>query len=307
MDQKRLRFILTILREGTFSAAAKKLYISQPALSQYIIGLEEEYRCKIFHRDTSPITLTYEGELYVKFLRQTQQLESDLLLQLEEVQTAKRGRISLGISPMRAQQLLPQLLPTLFEQMPELDLRLIHGSNRAHLAQLLLDGEADFCITSGPIHPKLDFIPLATSTFLLMIPLNHPFAQQYGGERDWWKKPPVDLKNFENERFILNYPFQGGRAGMDDTFSGSRFFPKQYIETFDLHTCIALVEAGVGVTLVPDSHVLHNFQKLQASLFRITYVHHENLCICYRHSRYISSLMERFIELCKTVPSWPTP
>ena len=307
MDPKRLRCILAILREGTFSAAAKRLYISQPALSQYIFNMEEEYGCKIFHRDTHPITLTYEGELFVQYLRQAQQLEADLLLQLEDAQMARKGRLSLGISPMRAQQLLPQLLPTIFDQMPELDLRLIHGSNRAHLTQLALDGEADFCITSGPIHPKLDFIHLATSTLLLMIPLSHPVAQQYGGERDWRKKPPVDLKKFEKERFIIGYPFQGGRSGVDAAFSNSHFFPEQYLETFDSDTTISLVEAGVGVTLIADTNVLYKLHRIQASCFRLTFVRHENIRLCYRHGRYISPLMERFIDLCKTVPNWPIP
>ena len=65
MDLKEFEYVLTINEERSFSKAAKKLFISQPSLSQYINRLESQLGVTIFDRNTIPLSLTFEGELYI--------------------------------------------------------------------------------------------------------------------------------------------------------------------------------------------------------------------------------------------------
>ena len=62
MNIKHAQYMLTVLKEGSITAAAKKLYISQPSLSQMIKLVDNTLGTPIFNRTTEPITLTYAGE-----------------------------------------------------------------------------------------------------------------------------------------------------------------------------------------------------------------------------------------------------
>lgn len=66
MNEKHMQYVLTVLKEGSFTGAAKKLYVSQPSLSQIIKAAEANLGAPIFNRNTDPITLTPAGALYVK-------------------------------------------------------------------------------------------------------------------------------------------------------------------------------------------------------------------------------------------------
>ena len=66
MNEKHMQYVLTVLKEGSFTNAAKKLYVSQPSLSQIIKTAESNLGAPIFDRSTDPITLTPAGQLYVE-------------------------------------------------------------------------------------------------------------------------------------------------------------------------------------------------------------------------------------------------
>lgn len=66
MEFRQYKYVLKVAEEKSFSLAAKKLYISQPSLSQLIIKLEEKIGFPLFDRSASPLRLTYIGELYLK-------------------------------------------------------------------------------------------------------------------------------------------------------------------------------------------------------------------------------------------------
>ena len=70
MNEKHMQYVLTVLKEGSFTNAAKKLYVSQPSLSQIIKTAESNLGAPIFNRSTDPITLTPAGQLYVEAARQ---------------------------------------------------------------------------------------------------------------------------------------------------------------------------------------------------------------------------------------------
>ena len=70
MEYRQLKYILKTAEEKSFSLAAKKLYISQPSLSQLIAKTEEKIGAPLFDRSATPIQLTYIGEMYVEMARQ---------------------------------------------------------------------------------------------------------------------------------------------------------------------------------------------------------------------------------------------
>ncbi len=111
MNEKHMQYVLTVLKEGSFTSAAKKLYVSQPSLSQIIKTAESNLGAPIFNRSTDPITLTPAGQLYVEAARQVTTISTNLVKQVEELSNEEFGKIRLGISVQRGMELLPELYP----------------------------------------------------------------------------------------------------------------------------------------------------------------------------------------------------
>ena len=305
-QEKPLDMIMTILREGGISNAARKMYLSQPALRQRISILEKKLGFQIFRRDITPMELTYEGNLYIKMLLDMEELEQNFSKQILEISQGFYGTISLGLTSMRAQQLLPRLLPLLKEQLPHLELKFFHGNNRAELNRLLEERKVDFIINSQ-LNPDFIQEELFSSILIAAVPLNHPLAITCKGEKHWSKKPPITLKEFENETFILNYEGQGGRIMTDRVFQMYHFTPSKTIEIFDYYTMTQLVQEQIGVALLPSSNIAYLYDNLSVCFFNLTQT--DSMCtyLSYRKTLYLSPLIKRFIELCKSPQIWMVP
>ena len=124
MNEKHMQYVLTVLKEGSFTNAAKKLYVSQPSLSQIIKTAESNLGAPIFDRSTDPITLTPAGQLYVEAARQVTTISTNLVKQVEELSNEEFGKIRLGISVQRGMELLPELYPRFKKRFPHVEIEL---------------------------------------------------------------------------------------------------------------------------------------------------------------------------------------
>ena len=111
MNLKQARYIQTIAQEGSITAAARKLYISQPSLSQMLKQVEVELGTALFDRSVSPVHLTLAGEACLQAAEAILAANDRLERQLQEIRDESRGRLRLGISVQRGMQVLPLALP----------------------------------------------------------------------------------------------------------------------------------------------------------------------------------------------------
>lgn len=170
-----------IKKAGNITAACKTLFISQPALSQRLSSIEANIGCPVFNRDVTPLKMTFEGELYYDKLKKFVLMDKDFKNQLYELKQNNTGRITLAMSPMRTQLFLVPLMLQMKQRLPNVDFKLVHGSNREELYQLVLDGSADFMINSV-FYPSLQQIKLCTGEELLALPPSHPYAKNLPGK-----------------------------------------------------------------------------------------------------------------------------
>lgn len=147
MNLKQAHYIRTIAQEGGITAAAKKLYVSQPSLSQMLKQVEGELGVALFDRSVSPFQLTYAGEKYLQaadtILAANQRLEN----QIQEIRQENSGQLRLGISVQRAMQVLPLALPWFCAQYPNVTLEITERGS-AHLEELVCRGEIDVALAA---------------------------------------------------------------------------------------------------------------------------------------------------------------
>ena len=92
MNIKHAQYMLTVMQEGSITAAAKKLLISQPSLSQTVKAVEDELGLPIFDRRAKRLTLTYAGQRYVESMREIMTAERNFLSEIAEMKNDHRAK-----------------------------------------------------------------------------------------------------------------------------------------------------------------------------------------------------------------------
>ena len=119
MNTRHAQLVLAVVREGSFTAAAKSLFVTQPTLSQQIRQIEQQLGQPIFERSTTPVSLTPAGQIYVQSARRFLQIEAQMNESLAALSGRQTGLLRLGLPMQRADELLPQVLPEFQSAYPD--------------------------------------------------------------------------------------------------------------------------------------------------------------------------------------------
>ena len=123
------KYAYTVFVEGSFSAAAKELFISQPALSASVARLEGELGFRIFDRSTVPLSLTTAGRIYMDSLEEIMESERHMQRRIRQLSETKSETLSIGASAYIAYDLLPKLCRAFSDRYPDIRLQLNMGSS----------------------------------------------------------------------------------------------------------------------------------------------------------------------------------
>ena len=162
MNTRHARMILAIVREGSFTAAAKALCITQPTLSQTVRQIETQLGEPIFVRGKTPAVLTPAGALYVEAARRIVQTETQLSEAISLLRGHAVGTLRVGLMRHRSEELLPQVLGDFLFSYPDVRLE-VREDDVAQLEQMLLRGELDMALlTCDKPHPRLEYRQIAS-------------------------------------------------------------------------------------------------------------------------------------------------
>lgn len=145
MKEKDIRYVLKIAELQNFTKAAEALYIAQPALSRHIRQLETSLGFSIFDRNTTPISLTSFGEIYISYAKQINQLNTEFLREIELLKNTQRLKIRLGIPLQSGDYFAHMLLPYLYRNHPEIKAEISVGYTNQLISDLL-SGKFDVII-----------------------------------------------------------------------------------------------------------------------------------------------------------------
>jgi Transcriptional regulator len=299
MNTKNLHYILTLAEEKNFSKAAKRLYISQPSLSQYINNIEEETGVKLFDRSTVPLIPTYAGEKYLAAAQEILNIENRLQRELEEITGNMRGRVTIGMSLLWGRLLLPDLFPLFKNEFPNVELKVIENT-RVKLMEILLEGKADLIISNQPAsHQNLTNIKVFEDEILLASPYPNKNNVSPAGINNI---PKMNLEDIKDEPFILLSPEQGLRKSADEIFSLYGIKPKIIFETKNVETALNLTSKGIGFTFILGSIVRYMKPDQEISCYGFdkgSYKH--TMYICYRQNMYMSKPVSRLLHIIQDI------
>lgn len=307
MDFRQLQYILKVAEERSFSKAAQKLFISQPSLSQFIQKVEIDLGAQLFDRSSSPLKLTFAGELYIETAKNILDLKDQLYRQISDIANLKKGRVTIGLSPFRSTYIMPKVLPFFHDKYPDIEVVLVEG-NSSNLENIALRGSTDLTLMTSPIQKNLfDFEPILTEEILIAIPPNHPIQKQanYKIINDSMR-PVIQLKDLSNEPFILLKKDQKMHELATSLCKQAGFSPRIILESESIEAAHALVRAGMGITFIPDTLTPHHKTTpypFYCSMDKLTPT--RDLVIAYKKGRYLSLAAREFISSIKAIFSQP--
>lgn len=239
MELYQIAYFVEIARQRSFTRAAERLHMAQPALSQQMKNLEAELGTALFIRGRKESQLTAAGKVFLP-------RAEALLAQAAAAKTAvtdatqlRGGRLVLAAIPSVSACLLPPAIRQFSQQHPRVELQIIEESSE-RVTACVESGLADLGFLQLPAS-KSAFASrvLVTEPFVLLIPAAHGLAEQSA----------VALKQLAGEAFI----FYKGRA-RDTALAACRqsgFEPRIACESGELETVRALVAAGLGLAILP--------------------------------------------------------
>lgn len=271
MDFRELTYITAVADERSVTAAAKKLYISQPSLSYIIAKVEEDLGVKLFDRKTNPLSLTYAGEKYVQTAREILLMRDNVRRELRDIGHGAKGRVNIGIPNERAGYMLPRAIPIFRQKFPGVEIRIEESRSDELIRNLMID-RIGFCImpiVQEELPPGLITETIYEEKLILvagegMLPQEMIVSE--AGEKDGGGRmfSVVDLRKMEKTTpFIMQKSSMFIRKKTDALFRELGTYPKEIMEVSSCITAVQLAEAGMGLTIVPERavHTLGGFDR----------------------------------------------
>lgn len=168
------KYVYEVYRCKSVSVAAKKLFISQPALSAAIKKAESELGTPIFDRKTLPFSLTAEGKVYMEAIEKMLQIEKQTADRIHDIRSFKGGTLKIGTSTHVSFYVIPKILEVFRQKYPLVDINILMTESSS-LFELLEKGSADLIFSPISTPPEgYSAVPLFEETFVVALSSHTP-------------------------------------------------------------------------------------------------------------------------------------
>ncbi|XCP86928.1 LysR family transcriptional regulator [Roseburia hominis] len=304
-----MRYVYEVYKAGSFSKAAKSLYISQPALSATIKKVEKKVGMQLFERSTSPIQLTECGRRYIKTAEKIMDLEEDFACYVGNLNELRTGHLAVGGTYLFSAFILPTAIQKFQETFPNVKLSLFEGSTPT-LEQKLFSGELDLLVDNYPMNEEIyEKRYFMKEHLLLAVPVSFKSNQAARA----WSLTAEDVKNnvpsrpeihgvplklFAEEPFVVLRSHNDTRERVDAICKRAGVSLKVALKLNQLLTVYHLTERGMGISFVSDTVVKCMPPNPEVVYYKIDDPAAErNVYFYYRKNKYFTRSMAEFMKL----------
>ena len=254
---RQLRYFSVVAETLNFNGAAKKLNISQPAISRAISNLELDLGHKLFDRTTRHVSLTPEGAALADGARDMWQTLDGALRRMDQISKGNAGDLTIAYSAQAAHGPMSGLLVAFKRDFPTVRIKLRLMSSEEQLTELE-KGQIDLgFLLSAAVPSTIKHVKIAQERLVALMPIYHGLSAR--------KKIP--LHALANEDFIMGTRarWQTFRALIESACLKSNFLPNIVGTADDVPLLLEMVAAGQGITLYGQS-IVNTLQPTIASV-----------------------------------------
>ncbi len=277
---REMDHVYAVYLERSFSRAAEKLYISQPALSATIKKVENQIGTPIFDRSTSPISLTPAGEFYIQSIEKIKEIKNEMLEYFNQVSESKKGRLTFGSSSFFCIYVLPGVVKEFQREYPNMTVEFVEGSAQ-DLSEKLRNGLIDFALDVQQLDRGVfNSMTWGYENILLAVSSSHPanknlekyrltFEEVRTGAFLDKNKKGVDAGDFADAPFLLLKKGNDIHSRAMAICKKSGFTPAVSMYPDQLLTCYYLACEGKGATFIRDSIVRYVDETDKICLYKV--------------------------------------
>jgi DNA-binding transcriptional LysR family regulator len=286
----QLRIFSMVAQLGSFSRAARKLEISQPAVSAQVRQLEEELGLVLIDRANHRVGLTEAGRSIAGYAERIFAMSEELLVTADRLRNPPRARLLLGASPTIGTYVLPAFFARFRRTNPDVQLELRIAPARAIVERLLVDEIGIGFVANEASAPDIAVYPFGHDVLLAVAAPGHPL----GG------RPTVSPAELRSIELIQHRSGSSTRRAIDARFAELGETPRVVMELENNETIKQAVIAGLGVALLSRAAV-----GAEIDAGRLVSVGADTLS-CQRHfyylvrrSRQVTDVQREFLELLR--------
>lgn len=272
-----MEYVYAVYQERSFSKAAQRLFMTQPALSNRIKKIESQIRMPLFDRSTTPVGLTAAGRAYIHAVEKIMAVEKELGQQLSELSAQHSGSIGVGAAAFFCAHVLPELAALFQERHPGCTVNLLEG-NTGDLTQCLQSGVVDFILDVDPMDSAA-FVgqPMGEEHIVLAVPAHYAINAQLKDRRLTFEQvrdgrfyeadcPKTDLSHFKDEDFLLLKKGNDMHQRALKMCRGAGFSPRVKMYLDQMLTSYYVASNGYGVTFIRNA-ITHYVEPTDRLLF----------------------------------------
>jgi DNA-binding transcriptional LysR family regulator len=233
-----------VARRRSVSRAAEALFVTQPALTARLQGLERNLGARLFVRTPRGMKLTEAGESFLPYAVRALDSLTDGRMQVNALERGGAGRLAIGAAPAVSTYVLPGLLKRFAQSHPRVEVRVRTGHSEEML-ELVLREQVDVGLVRALQHRDISSTPLYEDRLILVVDPEHPFAASGG----------IRLAEISGQQLILFDRTSSYHELTSALFRRAGISPNGVMELDNIDAAKKMVEQGFGVALLPHTSV----------------------------------------------------
>jgi DNA-binding transcriptional LysR family regulator len=242
MDERRLRYFLAVVEDGSVTRAATRLHVAQPSLSQALRGLETELGAELFRRVGRGLRLSAAGEALVGPARQTLRAMDEARAAISGVLELHSGTLEIAALATLAVDPVAELVGRFRGRYPGVQIQMIEPDTAEGVNSLVRNGACELGAAHLYLpHGGLQTHPLGDQELLFVMPPQHTHADPR----------PLRARELAATPLVVSPPGTSTRILLEEALAAVGVIPQIAVETAAREAIIPLVLAGAGAALLP--------------------------------------------------------
>ncbi|MBU3090643.1 LysR family transcriptional regulator [Clostridium sp. CM028] len=292
MELRQLEYFQMVCQLNNITQAAKKLYVTQPSITNSIKNLEKELSIVLFDRSKKQLSLTDEGKIFLKRVDDILRQVTNAVAEMKDCQDLKNVILTIGIPPLISTFIFPKVFIDFQKSHPNIKLNISeYGSLTTK--QMVENGDLDLgLIIIDSSDKSLASLPILNSELFVCLKKEHPLSKQ----------PTITFKDIKNEPIILLKEGFYIRQKILESFNECNIQPNVILSSTQLETIKGLITNGVGISFLLKEIVEDNENITKVPFSTAIPI---KIALVWKKDRYLSNASKAFIDFLITNPITP--
>lgn len=302
MNLKQLEAFVQVAEGGSFSKAAKELFLTQPTISSHISSLERELNARLFVRNTKEVSLSEDGIKLYKYAKQMLDLQREIEVTFGMDEEGESHAVIIAASTIPAQYLLPEVLTRFSERYPQEQIR-IQETDSSKVVMQIVDHRVDIGFTGTVLEKKhCKYIPFYKDELVIITPNTPKYQELVQGNKE-------DISWIKKEHVIMREEGSGTRkeAELQLKGAGVKFAGLDIIASIENQETIKKsVRQGMGISILSKLATADEVANGEILAFPIPNSDEgRDINLVYNKNYQMTRSAERFIKVVKEVYNIP--